>query len=133
MEKYHDSEINLSEEMRAELNCWIQNIYLNKGKTLFSNPSHLMITSDESLKCTQCLLSRTQIGGSVDLIRTEKTYKYFTVDCSKICNSSIHSIESFSKINQCANGQRSCTVVYKLSMLLALTSAARGSENSLQI
>ena len=74
MEKYHDSEINLSEEMRAELNCWIQNIYLNKGKTLFSNPSHLIITSDESLKCTQCLLSRTQIGGSVDFIGTEKTY-----------------------------------------------------------
>ena len=133
MEKYHNSEINLSEEVRVELNCWIQNTYLNKGKTLFSNPSHLIITLDESLKCTQCLLSRTQIGGSVDFIRTEKTYKYFTVDCSKICNSNIPSIEAFSKINQCANEQRSCTVVYKLSMLLALTSAARGSENSLQI
>ena len=29
----------------------------------------------------------------------------------QICNFNIHSVESFSKINPCANGQSSCTVV----------------------
>ena len=50
MEKNYDSEINLSEEVRAELNRWEQNFHLNKGKRLFSNPAQLIIASDASLK-----------------------------------------------------------------------------------
>ena len=110
MEKDYDSEINLSEEVRAELNCWVQNIHLNKGKTLLSNPTQLIIASDESVKKLKCLLSETQNGGYVDFNRTEKTHKCFRADCSKICNSNIHSVESISKIHPYANGQRSCTV-----------------------
>ena len=58
-----------------------------------------------------CILSWAQNGESVNFIRTERTYKRFISDCSKINNSNIHSVESFSKISPCANGQCSCTVV----------------------
>ena len=45
-----DSEMNLSEEVRAELNWFVENIHLNYGKTLLSNPPQLIIASDASLK-----------------------------------------------------------------------------------
>ena len=48
MEKDYDSEINSSEEGKAELNWWVQNIHLNKGKTLLSNTPQLTIASDVS-------------------------------------------------------------------------------------
>ena len=42
--------MNLSEEVRAELNWFVENIHLNYGKTLLSNPPQLIIASDASLK-----------------------------------------------------------------------------------
>lgn len=50
MEKNCDSKINLSKEFRAEPNWWMQNIHLNKGKTLLSNAPQIIIASDTSLK-----------------------------------------------------------------------------------
>ena len=50
MEKNCDSKINLSKEFRAEPHWWMQNIHLNKGKTLLSNAPQIIIASDTSLK-----------------------------------------------------------------------------------
>ena len=115
MEKNCNSKINFSKEFRAEPNLWVQNIHLNKGKTLLSNPPQIIIACIRCIfKRLGCLLPGTQNGGSVDFIRTERTYVCFTADCSKIYNSNIHSVESSSKINPRANGQRSCiTIAHK--------------------
>ena len=40
-----------------------------------------------------------------------RKYICFRADSYKICNSNIHLVEYFSKINPCSNGQRSCTVI----------------------
>ena len=47
----------------------------------------------------------------MDFIRKKGAYKCFRIDCSKVCNINFHSIESFSKISPCLNGQHSCPVI----------------------
>ena len=97
--------------MRAELNWWVQNINLNKGETLLSNPPQLIIASDASLKSCDVYCQGHKTGDPWTLSDPERAQKCFRDDCSKICNSTIHSVKPFGKINPGANGQRSCIVV----------------------
>ena len=50
IDRDYNSVIELTEKVRAELNWWVQNIHLNKGRTLIPNPPQLMKVSDVSLK-----------------------------------------------------------------------------------
>lgn len=50
IDRDYNSVIELTEKVRAELNWWVLNIHLNKGRTLIPNPPQLMKVSDVSLK-----------------------------------------------------------------------------------
>ena len=42
--------IVLSEEVRAEIHWWIENLMLSKGKAIISQPPQLVLTSDASMQ-----------------------------------------------------------------------------------
>ena len=46
----YSSEIKLSEEVKTELQWWVQNIHLNNGRSVIFYPPQLLIASDASLK-----------------------------------------------------------------------------------
>lgn len=50
MERDYNSQIELTDDLKVELNWWVQTIHLNKVKTLIPNPPQLIIGSDASLK-----------------------------------------------------------------------------------
>lgn len=50
IDRDYNSVIELTEKVKAELNWWVQNIHLNKGRTLIPNPPQLIKVSDVSLK-----------------------------------------------------------------------------------
>lgn len=45
-----DSVISLSEEVRAELKWWVQNLQLRKGRPIFFFPAQYLFLSDSSLE-----------------------------------------------------------------------------------
>ena len=50
MERDYNSQIELTDDLKVELNWWVQTINLNKVKTLIPDPLQLIIASDASLK-----------------------------------------------------------------------------------
>ena len=58
------SQIILPMEVNAELNCWVQNLNLSKGKSIISQlASQLIIASNASLKEWRTFYQRRRTGG----------------------------------------------------------------------
>ena len=59
----YSSEIKLSDEVKAELQWWVQNLHLNNGRSVISYPPQLLIASDASLEGWGAFCQGHKTGG----------------------------------------------------------------------
>ena len=59
----YSSEIKLSDEVKTELQWWVQNLHLDNGRSVISYPPQLLITSDASLEGWGAFCQGHKTGG----------------------------------------------------------------------
>ena len=102
----------LSEEVRAEIQWWIENLMLSKGKAIISQPPQLVITSNASMQGWGGQLVKDKQQGSVDTRGTEKSYKHSRAEGSSVGNFDVHLYASTSTFNTFAHRQYGGSFLY---------------------
>ena len=104
-EENNDSLITLTEEVKGELNLWVQKLSSNKKKDL----SFSFTKTSNSMRCVfkrmGSLLSGTKNWGILESFGKEILYKYFGTECCEIHNFDFYLHVSKGEINSYSNEQ----------------------------
>ena len=107
--KNFNSMIVLTEEARKELEWWVENLQLTKGKTLINPQPQITISTDASLEGWggggRGLLPRSKEEAYLDMSGEKRSYKYFRTAGSEVCNINFFSFASQSSITIHSNEQ----------------------------
>ena len=106
--KNFNSMIVLTEEARKELEWWVENLQLTKGKTLI-NPqppnNNINRCFFRRLGGGRGLLPRSKEEAYLDMSGEKRSYKYFRTAGSEVCNINFFSFASQSSITIHSNEQ----------------------------
>ena len=83
--KNFHSMIVLTEEARKELQWWVDNLQLTKGKTLINSQPQITTSTNASLEGWAGLLPRSNDRENLDISGEERSY-VFGIEGSKVCN-----------------------------------------------
>ena len=120
----YSSEIKLSDEVKTELQWWIQNLHLNNGRSVISYPPQLLITSDASLEGWGAFCQGHKTGGQWTLPEKKDHINILELKAAK------YAILTFTRLYPTAR-----TIHIKMDNIVALSYLVKmgGTRNQLLV